>query len=61
MTEEIVFLLQDIDKVLNRKGLEQQLVAKLQQTTQLIQETDEKHQREREFVSSISFLKIAKL
>ncbi|XP_074179301.1 gamma-taxilin-like isoform X1 [Rhinolophus sinicus] len=41
---------EDIDKVLNRKGLEQQLVAKLQQTTQLIQETDEKHQREREFL-----------
>jgi hypothetical protein len=31
--------------------------AKLQQTTQLIKEADEKHQREREFVSSISLKK----
>lgn len=35
------------------KELQQQLVdARLQQTTQLIEEADEKHQREREFVSS---------
>ncbi|ELK26813.1 Gamma-taxilin [Myotis davidii] len=41
-----------IDKVLKRKELQQQLVdAKLQQTTQLIKEADEKHQREREFLS----------
>ncbi|XP_015422384.1 PREDICTED: gamma-taxilin isoform X2 [Myotis davidii] len=40
-----------IDKVLKRKELQQQLVdAKLQQTTQLIKEADEKHQREREFL-----------
>lgn len=40
------------------KGLQQQLVdAKLQQTAQLIKEADEKHQREREFVSSISLKK----
>ncbi|XP_059536658.1 gamma-taxilin-like isoform X3 [Myotis daubentonii] len=40
-----------IDKVFKRKELQQQLVdAKLQQTTQLIKEADEKHQREREFL-----------
>jgi hypothetical protein len=38
--------------------LQQQLVdAKLQQTTQLIKEADEKHQREREFVSSVPLKK----
>lgn len=45
---------QHIDKVFKHKELQQQLVdAKLQQTTQLIKEADEKHQREREFVSSV--------
>ncbi|XP_064429883.1 gamma-taxilin isoform X4 [Mirounga angustirostris] len=40
-----------IDKVFKHKELQQQLVdAKLQQTTQLIKEADEKHQREREFL-----------
>ncbi|XP_070258842.1 gamma-taxilin isoform X3 [Myotis yumanensis] len=40
-----------IDKVFKRKELQQQLVdAKLQQTTELIKEADEKHQREREFL-----------
>ncbi|CAK6450699.1 unnamed protein product [Pipistrellus nathusii] len=40
-----------IDKVFKRKELQQQLVdTKLQQTTQLIKEADEKHQREREFL-----------
>ncbi|EPY73700.1 gamma-taxilin isoform 2 [Camelus ferus] len=39
---------QHIDKVFKHKELQQQLVdAKLQQTTQLIKEADEKHQRER--------------
>lgn len=57
-----MFLLQDIDKVFKQKGLEQQMVdSKLQQITQLIKENGEKYQRERELVSSISFLKIAKL
>ncbi|XP_054553727.1 gamma-taxilin-like [Talpa occidentalis] len=42
---------QHIDKVFKHKELQQQLVdAKLQQTTQLIKEADEKHQREREFL-----------
>lgn len=46
---------QHIDKVFKHKELQQQLVdAKLQQTTQLIKDADEKHQREREFVSPIS-------
>jgi len=46
------FFLQHIDKVFKHKELQQQLVdAKLQQTTQLIKEAEEKHQREREFVS----------
>ncbi|XP_070258844.1 gamma-taxilin isoform X5 [Myotis yumanensis] len=41
-----------IDKVFKRKELQQQLVdAKLQQTTELIKEADEKHQREREFMT----------
>ncbi|XP_040975479.1 gamma-taxilin isoform X2 [Aquila chrysaetos chrysaetos] len=40
-----------IDKVFKHKELQQQLVdAKLQQTTQLIKEAEEKHQREREFL-----------
>ncbi|XP_049499470.1 gamma-taxilin isoform X4 [Panthera uncia] len=43
--------LKHIDKVFKHKELQQQLVdAKLQQTTQLIKEADEKHQREREFL-----------
>ncbi|KFO34405.1 Gamma-taxilin [Fukomys damarensis] len=40
-----------IDKVLKQKELEQQLVnAKLQQTTQMIKEANEKHHKEREFL-----------
>ncbi|KAF0877384.1 TXLNG protein, partial [Crocuta crocuta] len=40
-----------INKVFKHKELQQQLVdAKLQQTTQLIEEADEKHQKERDFV-----------
>lgn len=55
VTEEIVLSPQHIDKVFKHKELQQQLVdAKLQQTTQLIKEADEKHQREREFVSAFS-------
>lgn len=43
---------QHIDKVFRHKELQQQLVdAKLQRTTELMRETEEKHQREREFVS----------
>ncbi|KAM9669494.1 gamma-taxilin isoform 2-T2 [Dama dama] len=43
--------LKHIDKVFRHKELQQQLVdAKLQQTTELIKEADEKHQREREFL-----------
>ncbi|XP_068280031.1 gamma-taxilin isoform X1 [Nyctibius grandis] len=43
--------LKHIDKVFKHKELQQQLVdAKLQQTTQLIKEAEEKHQREREFL-----------
>ncbi|XP_053519726.1 gamma-taxilin-like isoform X4 [Artibeus jamaicensis] len=41
-----------IDKVFKRKELQQHLVdVKLQQITQLIREADEKHQREREFMT----------
>lgn len=58
MTEDILFSLQHIDKVFKHKELQQQLVdTKLQQTTQLIKEADKKHQREREFVSSVSVKK----
>uniref|UniRef100_G1U2K3 Taxilin gamma n=1 Tax=Oryctolagus cuniculus TaxID=9986 RepID=G1U2K3_RABIT len=40
-----------IDKVFKHKELQQQLAgARLQQTTQLIKEADEKHQRERVFI-----------
>ncbi|XP_042782754.1 gamma-taxilin isoform X2 [Panthera leo] len=43
--------LKHINKVFKHKELQQQLVdAKLQQTTELIEEADEKHQREREFL-----------
>lgn len=60
--EEIWFFPQHIDKVFKHKELQQQLVdAKLQQTTQLIKEADEKHQREREFVSFLKKEIIAKL
>ncbi|KAG8587686.1 hypothetical protein GDO81_005751 [Engystomops pustulosus] len=41
-----------IDKVFKHKELQQQLIdAKLQQTTQLMKEAEERHQREREFLS----------
>ncbi|KAG8587683.1 hypothetical protein GDO81_005751 [Engystomops pustulosus] len=40
-----------IDKVFKHKELQQQLIdAKLQQTTQLMKEAEERHQREREFL-----------
>ncbi|KAB1253604.1 Gamma-taxilin [Camelus dromedarius] len=51
LREETLYFPQHIDKVFKHKELQQQLVdAKLQQTTQLIKEADEKHQREREFL-----------
>uniref|UniRef100_A0A2K6GZ66 Taxilin gamma n=1 Tax=Propithecus coquereli TaxID=379532 RepID=A0A2K6GZ66_PROCO len=56
LIEQYALREEHIDKVFKHKELQQQLVdAKLQQTTQLIKEADEKHQREREFVSSTSF------
>ncbi|KAG8587687.1 hypothetical protein GDO81_005751 [Engystomops pustulosus] len=43
--------LKHIDKVFKHKELQQQLIdAKLQQTTQLMKEAEERHQREREFL-----------
>nr|BAA92068.1 unnamed protein product [Homo sapiens] len=51
LIEQYALREEHIDKVFKRKELQQQLVdAKLQQTTQLIKEADEKHQREREFL-----------
>ncbi|EGW02128.1 Gamma-taxilin [Cricetulus griseus] len=50
LIEQYALREEHIDKVFKHKELQQQLVdAKLQQTTQLIKEADEKHQREREF------------
>ncbi|KAB0339833.1 hypothetical protein FD755_024851, partial [Muntiacus reevesi] len=51
LIEQYALREEHIDKVFKHKELQQQLVdAKLQQTTQLIKEADEKHQREREFI-----------
>ncbi|XP_068956798.1 gamma-taxilin isoform X4 [Petaurus breviceps papuanus] len=50
LIEQYALREEHIDKVFKHKELQQQLVdAKLQQTTQLIKEAEEKHQREREF------------
>ncbi|NXC12969.1 TXLNG protein, partial [Corythaeola cristata] len=55
LIEQYALREEHIDKVFKHKELQQQLVdAKLQQTTQLIKEAEEKHQREREFVSEFS-------
>ncbi|XP_046530142.1 gamma-taxilin isoform X3 [Equus quagga] len=52
LIEQYALREEHIDKVFKHKELQQQLVdAKLQQTTQLIKEADEKHQREREFMT----------
>ncbi|KAM7041343.1 gamma-taxilin-like isoform 2-T2 [Molossus nigricans] len=52
LIEQYTLREEHIDKVFKRKELQQQLGdAKLQQTTQLIKEADEKHLREREFLS----------
>uniref|UniRef100_A0A452SYB0 Gamma-taxilin-like n=1 Tax=Ursus maritimus TaxID=29073 RepID=A0A452SYB0_URSMA len=51
LVEQYALREEHIDKVFKHKELLQQLVdARLQQTTQLIEEADEKHQREREFL-----------
>ncbi|XP_028935417.2 gamma-taxilin, partial [Ornithorhynchus anatinus] len=51
LIEQYALREEHIDKVFKHKELQQQLVdAKLQQTTQLIKEAEEKHQREREFL-----------
>ncbi|NXU75933.1 TXLNG protein, partial [Oreotrochilus melanogaster] len=53
LIEQYALREEHIDKVFKHKELQQQLVdAKLQQTTQLIKEAEEKHQREREFVKA---------
>ncbi|XP_045852669.1 gamma-taxilin-like isoform X4 [Meles meles] len=51
LVEQYALREEHIDKVFKHKELQQQLVdARLQQTTQLIEEADEKHQREKEFL-----------
>ncbi|XP_038307344.1 gamma-taxilin-like isoform X4 [Canis lupus familiaris] len=51
LLEQYALREEHIDKVFKHKELQQRLVdARLQQTTQLIEEADEKHQREREFL-----------
>ncbi|XP_046956623.1 gamma-taxilin-like isoform X2 [Lynx rufus] len=51
LIEQYALREEHINKVFKHKELQQQLVdAKLQQTTELIEEADEKHQREREFL-----------
>ncbi|XP_044930316.1 LOW QUALITY PROTEIN: gamma-taxilin-like [Mustela putorius furo] len=51
LVEQYALREEHIDKVFKHKDLQQQLVdARLQQTTQLIEEADEKHQREKEFL-----------
>lgn len=46
------FLWQHIDKVFKHKDLQQQLVdAKLQQAQEMLKEAEERHQREKDFVS----------
>lgn len=48
-------LIQHIDKVVKQKDLQQQLVdAKLLQTQELLKESEERHDREKEFVRNIS-------
>ncbi|XP_055284562.1 gamma-taxilin-like isoform X3 [Moschus berezovskii] len=52
LIEQYTLREEHIGNVIRHKEFQQHLVdAKLQQTTQLIKEADEKHQREREFVS----------
>lgn len=44
--------MQHIDKVFKHKDLQQQLVdAKLQQAQEMLKEVEERHQREKDFVS----------
>ncbi|KAG8508754.1 Gamma-taxilin, partial [Galemys pyrenaicus] len=51
LIEQYALREEHIDKAFKHKELQQQVVdAKLQQTTQLIKEADEKHQREKEFL-----------
>ncbi|XP_049729463.1 gamma-taxilin-like isoform X1 [Elephas maximus indicus] len=51
LIEQYALREEHIDKLFKHKELQQQLLdARLQQTTQLIKEADEKHQREREFL-----------
>lgn len=48
----MVFPRQHIDKVFKHKELQQQLVdAKLQQAQEMLKEAEERHQREKDFVS----------
>lgn len=48
----MLFPLQHIDKVFKHKELQQQLVdAKLQQAQEMLKEAEERHQREKDFVS----------
>lgn len=50
-----VNLVQHIDKVVKQKDLQQQLVdAKLHQAQELLKESEERHNREKEFVRNIS-------
>lgn len=52
-----VNLFQHIDKVVKQKDLQQQLVdAKLHQAQELLKESEERHDREKEFVRNISVL-----
>lgn len=47
-------LFQHIDKVVKQKDLQQQLVdAKLHQAQELLKESEERHDREKEFVRNI--------
>uniref|UniRef100_A0A8C6Y5M7 Taxilin gamma n=1 Tax=Naja naja TaxID=35670 RepID=A0A8C6Y5M7_NAJNA len=56
LVEQYALREEHMDKVFKHKELQQQLVgAKLQQTTQLIKEAEEKHQREKDFVSGRCF------
>ncbi|XP_056412774.1 gamma-taxilin isoform X3 [Hyla sarda] len=51
LIEQYALREEHIDKVFKHKELQQQLIdAKLQQTTQLMKEAEERHQREREFL-----------
>nr|DBA33432.1 TPA: hypothetical protein GDO54_001118 [Pyxicephalus adspersus] len=52
LIEQYALREEHIDKVFKHKELQQQLIdAKLQQTTQLMKEAEERHQRERDFLS----------